>query len=141
MRFKLFAFTYFAVILFSTFNYAQSAGGSLTLGFPMGEFKENVDRLGWGFSGHFLFLPQTPQNPFSIGLNVGFINYGNESRREPYYNVPEVTIDVDRSNNIVNFHVLFQLALPTGIMRPYIEGLFGGSYLFTETTVKNNRND
>jgi len=137
MRSKIFFTLCFAAVIYSATSFAQSAGINFTIGQPMGEFKENVDRLGWGISGHFLFLPQTENNPFSLGLNVGFLNYGNESRREPFSStIPDVTVDVDRSNNLVNFHVLFQLAMTTGIIRPYIEGLFGGSYLFTETSIK-----
>jgi hypothetical protein len=117
--------------------FAQSAGINFMAGLPMGEFKDNVDRAGWGVSGHFLFLPITKENPFSIGLNVGYLNYGSESRREPFSEtIPDVTVDVDRTNNLVNFHVVFQAAWPTGSLRPYIEGLFGGSYLFTETSIK-----
>jgi hypothetical protein len=126
------------LLLISSFNcLAQVAGLNFTLGFPTGEFKNNVKRTGFGVSGEFLLLTPTIQNPFSIGLNLGFINYGSESRREPFSStIPDVTVDVDRSNNIVNFHILFQLAFPTGIVRPYAEGLFGGSYIFTETTIK-----
>ncbi len=127
----------FLLVIISSGCFAQSAGLNFTLGFPMGEFKNNVTRTGFGVSGEFLLLTPTVQNPFSIGLNLGFINYGSESRREPFSStIPDVTVDVDRSNNIVNFHILFQLAFPTGVIRPYAEGLFGGSYIFTETSIK-----
>ena len=49
--------------------------------------------------------------------------------------IPDVVVDVDRSNNLVNFHLLFQIAPPTGNVRPYGELLFGGAYLFTETSI------
>lgn len=129
------------LVLFAFFmlgeSFAQVGGLNFTLGFPSGEFKENVSRTGIGLSGHFLFLTPTGRNPVSIGLNVGFINYGSESRQEPFsQTIPDVVVDVDRSNNLVNFHVLFQLILPAGIIRPYAEGLFGGSYIFTETNIK-----
>ncbi len=127
----------FLLVIISFGCFAQTAGLNFTLGFPMGEFKNSVTRTGFGVSGEFLLLTPTVQNPFSIGLNLGFINYGSESRREPFSStIPDVTVDVDRSNNIVNFHVLFQLAFPTGVIRPYAEGLFGGSYIFTETSIK-----
>jgi hypothetical protein len=47
-----------------------------------------------------------------------------------------IVVDVDRTNNLVNFHVLFQIIPYSGTFRPYAEGLFGGSYLFTETSIK-----
>lgn len=72
-----------------------------------------------------------------IGINVGFLNYGSESRLEPFSStIPDVTVNVDRSNNIINFHLLLQIAPQTGIIRPYFETLFGGSYIFTETSIK-----
>jgi hypothetical protein len=130
-------FILFLFLILSSNSFAQIGGLNFTLGFPTGEFKNNVTRTGFGVSGEFLLLTPTVQNPFSIGLNLGFINYGSESRREPFSStIPDVIVDVDRSNNIVNFHILFQLAFPTGIIRPYAEGLFGGSYIFTETSIK-----
>lgn len=130
------------LILFLTFislnkSFAQAGGINFMLGFPAGEFKENVKRTGFGLSGHFLFLAPAQNRPFGIGLNLGYLNYGQETRREPFsLTIPDVTVDVERSNNIVNFHVLFQLGFPTGSVRPFVEGLFGGSYIFTETTIR-----
>ena len=114
----------------------QSAGGNLMLGFPQGEFKDNIDRLGFGLSGEVLFFNPSERLPFGFGLNVGYMNYGSESRQEPFsLTIPDVIVDVDRSNNLVNFHLLFQIAPPAGDVRPYGELLFGGAYLFTETSI------
>ena len=121
---------------------AQSAGGSIMLGFPQGEFKDNINRLGFGASGQFLFFNPREGLPFGFGLNVGYLNYGSESRREPFSNtIPDVTVDVDRSNNLVNFHLLFQIAPPSGFIKPYAELLFGGAYLFTETSINSQGNE
>ncbi len=121
--------------------YSQAGGLNIMLGFPMGEFKEKVDRLGYGLSGHFLFLAPSVNRPFGIGLNLGYLNYGQESRRVPWGpTAPDASINVDRTNNLVNFHALFQIGFPSGIIRPYIEGLFGGSYLYTETSINGDRN-
>ncbi len=115
---------------------AQSAGGGLMLGFPQGEFKDNIDRLGFGASGQVLFFNPSAALPFGFGLDIGYLNYGSESRQEPFNsNIPDVVVDVNRSNNLVNFHFLFQIAPPSGSVRPYAELLFGGAYLFTETSV------
>ncbi len=128
-----------AILSVISFNkiLAQAGGLNIMLGFPMGEFKDEIDRLGFGLSGHFLFLAPTDNRPFGIGLNVGYLNYGQETRREPFsLTIPDVTVDVERSNNLVNFHVLFQLGFGSGSVRPFVEGLFGGSYIFTETTIR-----
>lgn len=116
---------------------AQSAGLNLTLAIPQGEFKEKVDNVGFGLSGHINFLAPKPKSPFGIGLNMGYIIYGSESRTEPLSsNIPDVFVNVDRTNSLLNFHLLFTIGLPSGRIRPYAEGLFGGSYIYTTTSVK-----
>lgn len=116
---------------------AQSAGLNLTLAIPQGEFKEKVDNVGFGLSGHINFLAPKPKSPFGIGLNMGYIIYGSESRREPLSTtIPDIFVNVDRTNSLLNFHLLFTIGLPTGRIRPYAEGLFGGSYIYTTTSVK-----
>lgn len=137
MKKVLLIFTILVSCLFFNRVFAQSAGLNFTLGFPQGEFENNVKRTGFGVSGHFLLFTPTIKNPFSLGLNLGFINYGSESRAEPFSTtIPDVIVDVDRSNNIFNFHFLMQVVLPEGIIRPYAEALFGGAYIFTETSIK-----
>ena len=114
---------------------SQSAGLNLTLGFPSGEFKENVKRTGLGGNIEgLLWMPSTI--PVGIGLNLGFYNYGSESRREPFsLTIPDVTVDVERSNNIVNFHLLFRMTTNNTKVKPYLDLLFGGAYIFTETKI------
>ncbi len=133
-------FSIFISILMITLSsnvFAQSAGINFMLGFPMNEFKENVSRTGIGGSLHFVFFDPVPMAPFTAGINIGYLNYGSESRREPFsHTIPDVVVDVDRTNNITNFHFLFQLMFPTGPVRPYLEGLFGGAYIFTQTSIK-----
>lgn len=116
---------------------AQAGAINFTLAFPTGEFKEKIDNLGYGLSGEFQFLTPKPKSPFGMGLNLGYIIYGSESRREPLSTtIPDVFVDVDRTNSLVNFHLLFKVGLPQGRIRPYIEGLFGGAYVYTTTSVK-----
>jgi hypothetical protein len=74
---------FFTLIYFGN-SFAQSAGINFTLAFPQGEFKDNVDRLGYGGSLQFLFFDPQPGLPVSFGLNLGYLNYGSESRREPF---------------------------------------------------------
>ncbi len=130
----------FLALAFSITSNAQQAGINFSLAFPQGEFGEQVDNIGFGLSGEFMILSPKPRSPFGFGLNLGYYIYGSESRSEPMWNIPEVFLRVDRTNNLVNFHVLFELGLPAGRIRPYVQGLFGGQYLFTETSVKNENN-
>ena len=75
--------TLFILIIIATGStiFAQSAGINFTLAFPQGEFKDNINRLGYGGSLQFLIFNPSPVMPASLGLNVGYINYGSESRR------------------------------------------------------------
>jgi hypothetical protein len=115
---------------------AQSAGINFTLGFPQQEFRDNMSSTGFGIGGQFNILTPSEFSPVGFGLNVAFYTYGNETRREPFSStIPDVTVDVERTNNLANFHVLFQVAPYRGTVVPYFEGLFGGSYLFTETKI------
>lgn len=137
MKIKLFLLIVLLFMLKSDESFPQAGGLNLMLGFPSGDFKDNVKRTGFGLSGHYLFLAPSINRPFGIGINLGYLNYGQETRREPFsLTIPDVTVDVERSNNLINFHALFQLGFGSGLVRPFIEGLFGGSYIFTETTIR-----
>lgn len=113
------------------------AGFNLLLGFPQGEFKENVDNVGFGLSGHFGYT--IPNSPFSIGAEVGFLIYGRETRQEPLSTtIPDIVVDVETTNNILTGHLLLRVQPPlqTMIVRPYLEGLFGFHYLWTDTKIQ-----
>lgn len=141
---KYFVLILLELITFPLFNkvFAQSAGINFSLAFPINEFKDKVDNVGFGISGEFLLITPKVQSPFGIGVNAGYFIYGMESRREPFsLTIPDVFVNVDRTNNLVNFHLLFQIGLPAGRIRPYVEGLFGGSYLYTETNIKSDYNN
>lgn len=118
---------------------AQTVGGSLVLGLPQGEFKEKIDNLGYGLQLHGTIFTPSKTNPFTVGVNLGYMIYGSESSRRPLSEyIPDVMVDVNRTNNIANFHVLFQVSPFETRVRPYIEGLFGGAYLFTTTKVESS---
>ncbi|MEX2601431.1 MAG: hypothetical protein WD355_07275 [Balneolaceae bacterium] len=113
-------------------------GLDFMLGFPQGEFKQNVDAVGFGLdlTGLYLFS----NAPFAAGLDLGVMTYGNTSRREPFNpNIPEVNIRVETSNNIAFGHFLFRIQ-PRGVpFRPYVDGLFGFNYLYTESKVQDEQ--
>jgi len=66
-------------------------------------------------------------------------NYGNESRREPFSTtIPDVTVEVTTSNNIVQGFFILRGQMPTGPIRLYGDGLIGFNYLFTETKISDS---
>jgi hypothetical protein len=121
--------------------YAQNfqGGGNLLVGLPQGAFKDNVNRAGYGITGNIGLAPSG--YAYMLGVEVGYMNYGTERRREPFSTtIPDVTVDVETTNNFVLGHIFLRLQPNSGSIRPYLEGALGGNYLFTTTSIKNRGN-
>lgn len=107
-----------------------------TLGFPQGEFRQNVDKVGIGGSGYFAY--RFKESPFSVGASIGVLVYGSETRIELLNAaIPEVEVNVTTRNYILMCHLVFRAQPPEGKFRPYVEGLVGFHYLWTDTGVYN----
>ena len=113
----------------------MQAGANFTMGFPQNEFRKNVDNITLGGSGHFLC--RIPNTIFSVGAGLGVLVYGHETREEAFsQTIPDVHVDVTTTNSIFMGHLLFRIQPIDGPVRPYIDGLYGFSYLSTETSIK-----
>ncbi|MGQ0643386.1 MAG: hypothetical protein ACT4P6_21785 [Gemmatimonadaceae bacterium] len=111
-------------------------GISFNYGKPTGEFGDYVNQ-GFGADGFYRFA----LDRYGIAsLRVGgqFLIYGNETRRLPLSSTIGnlVLVDVETSNNILNFGGGLELAIPTPAVRPYVFGQLGSGYFFTETSVE-----
>lgn len=116
---------------------AQTAGGSFMIGSPQNEFRDNVDRLGYGLQLQGTLWSPGKERPFTVGLNLSYMVYGEVNERRPLSStIPDVTVEVNRMNSLANLHLLFQVSPFTGTVRPYLDGLIGGAYIFTTTEVK-----
>ena len=114
------------------------SGLNFMLGNPQGEFRQNVNNLGVGLAGYLIGGPKA--GFAKIGGELGFLVYGSETRKEPFSTtIPDVTVDVTTSNNIVFGHLLVRLQVPAGPVQPYLDGLVGFNYLFTQTSIKNEQ--
>jgi hypothetical protein len=114
-------------------------GLHFNVGFPHGDFKTQLGRNAYGAGGQFFFFPRN--FPLAIGVEGGWMNYGSESRREPFSTtIPDVTVDVNTSNNLVQGFLIGRIQLPKGPIRPYGDYLIGFNYLFTETKISNSNN-
>lgn len=110
-------------------------GLAFTVGVPQGEFAEQNDNLGFGGTMYGAFGPATA--PVLVGFEAGFLIYGHERRSEPFSTtIPDVTVDVTTSNNLVNGHLFARLQPASGVFRPFADALFGFKYLFTETSIR-----
>ena len=104
------------------------------VGIPTGEFGENVTEPGIGITGYGGY--RLPGSPAIIGLSIGYMVYGRESRRERFsLTIPDVTVRVVTENNIVVSDLFLRLQQREGVLRPYVEGLLGFHYLFTKTSI------
>lgn len=102
--------------------------------FPQAGFRENMNRNGWGLDGTIGY--KLPDLPVTVGMDLGLLVYGHESRSEPFSpNIPEVTVRVQTSNNIFTGHFFTRLEAGKGNIRPYADGLIGLHHLFTESRV------
>ena len=118
-------------------GYAQSpfqAGVNFTLAYPLAGFNKNVDGIGLGGTGYFVY--KIPRSPLSIGASLGLIVYGSETREEPFsLTVTDVIVDVTTRNYIFQGHFLIRLQPQQGMLRPYLDGLFGFNHIWTQTGV------
>lgn len=145
---KAYAISLFLFVIIALFTLTQpvlaktnfQGGLSFIAGFPQGEFKDNVDQNGFGIGGEFLYSPST--SPLGIGVSFGYMVYGEESRREPFSTtIPDVEVEVKTTNNIVVGHLILRAQVKQGPIRPYLDGLVGFNYLFTETKIEDVDDD
>ncbi|MEA3245292.1 MAG: hypothetical protein U9Q74_03955, partial [Gemmatimonadota bacterium] len=116
------------------------AGGSLTYADPRGDFAQYVNGA-FGITGHFLHTLDA-EGIVAIRADLGYLNYGQVTRRQPLGGgaLGLITVDVTTSNNIVFGGLGLQLMAPSGPVRPYVNGSAGFSYFFTTSSVEGSSN-
>ncbi|MBI1933561.1 MAG: hypothetical protein HYS24_13595 [Ignavibacteriales bacterium] len=129
------------IFTISTTLFSQQLGLSFMFGYPQGDFRSNVDRMGFGGQLHGTFWTPTHEMPYTIGLDLGYLVYGQVDERKPWVGFPGVYLNLSRTNSLANFHILMEVSPFFGTIRPYLEGLFGGSYIFTQTSVNADYED
>ncbi len=110
-------------------------GAALTYAVPQREFRDNV-KQGFGIDGnvHYKF---DRQGIFSLGGELGFLSYGRETKTVPLSStIGRVYVDLTTSNNIFWMGVGPQLVVPSGPIRPYVNGTAGFAVFWTESSVK-----
>lgn len=102
---------------------------------PLGEFNDYID-WGGGIGGSLLWAFDR-QGAIGLRLDMAYLIYGHETKRVPLGpSLGRVRVDVSTSNNIVVLGVGPQVMMPTGSVRPYLNGTVGMSYFFTESSVE-----
>src|SRR5690625_3324539 len=108
---------------------------NLNIWASQGEFRENVDRLGWGFGlmgGHkFEYWPSLS------GLDMGFMNFGSDLRGEPLSStIADRRVEVRNSDDLRHGDLLLRMMGPPSMLRSYVDGLVGFNYFFTRTSLE-----
>ena len=102
---------------------------------PLGEFKDYID-WGGGIGGDFLYAFDG-QGALGFRVNLGLLIYGYETKRVPLSpSLGRIQVDVNTSNNIFVMSAGPQIMLPSGTVRPYLNGTVGLSYFFTRSSVE-----
>lgn len=102
--------------------------------FPLKGFHDglNANPLGGGLD----MLWRFKGSPVSAGLSLAVQGYGWTTRMEILSpDIPEVPVKVGTGNNIFFGHLLVRLQPAEGKFRPYVDGLVGMTYLWTETGI------
>ena len=103
------------------------------VGVPRGELADNIGTNG-GIGGDFEY--RLGESPVCIGMAVGGLFQDSATRLLPFsLTIPDVLVDVTTSARMVLTHGRMRVQPVTGRVRPYVEGLFGFSYLFTQTSI------
>jgi hypothetical protein len=112
------------------------AGGSLLMGEPQREFRDNGVPRSWGGSGNLVALVDR-RGIFGIRLEGGGMIYGHETKRVPLSSTigGRVMVDVSTVNSILFAGLGPQLMFPSGPLRPYASGTVGIAYFTTQSAV------
>jgi hypothetical protein len=118
---------------------AQSAGLSFVVGSPQNDFRTSNNNTSFGIQFEGSWPSTGKHNPFAIGITGGYQVFQTTDEARPFsLTIPDVWVDVERSHNLANLHLFLKISPFSGMVRPYFELLGGGSYLFTQTTIKSN---
>ncbi|GAB5409882.1 MAG: hypothetical protein BalsKO_22470 [Balneolaceae bacterium] len=104
------------------------------LGSPMGGFQQSLDRNSYGVDMGATY--QIPNTPIHFGGGLIYQNFGWTERSE-YFSpaIQEVKLRVRTTNNMVTPHFLLRIEPDLGAISPFVEGIIGFNYLYTESSV------
>lgn len=115
--------------------------GNFQLGIPQQDFKENLDRIGFGGGGLLLF--QLGTMPLYAGAEFSGMSYDRESI-DYTVNVGGFLRDYElrTSNSIFMMHGMLRIQPNIdGPVKPYLDGMVGTKNLFTRTRLIEDDND
>lgn len=124
------------ILLVSGIIQAQSFNFDIgfAAGSPQGSFQQALDRNSYGFDMAATY--QLPGLPIHVGGGLIYQNFGWAERSEYFSpDIQEVLVRVRTTNNMVTPHFLMRFEPGYGAVRPFVEGIVGINYLYTESSV------
>lgn len=116
----------------------------VTVGIPQGELADGIDDNAFGIG--LLLGGRVPGLPLILGSEVGFMNYGTDSRLsihetvldggiDPDLSFPVEAMSVNVAKNVLLGHFVVRLQPTEGIFLPYIDALAGVKSFLTRVNV------
>ncbi len=118
----------------ATYLIAQpSTSFYFTTAIPVNEYQDFDNEVGYGGNLEFFFISPSKEKPIGMGVSLSYIGQGLY-----FYDDPcdcETNVGNNRANNFINLNMILQVAPTGGTVRPYLETLFGGSYIYSNTDI------
>ena len=108
-----------------------AAGGNVIMALPMGELADQISAgPGVAINGHYNLVRG---GALRLRVDAGFVQYGNEEREVCFSTTVgcRIILDLHTENNIAFGSIGPELALPSGVLRPYVNAGIGFSYFET----------
>ena len=118
----------------ATYLYAQpSTSFYFTTAIPVNEYQDFDNEVGYGGNLEFFFISPSKEKPIGMGVSLSYIGQGLY-----FYDDPcdcETNVGNNRANNFINLNMILQVGPTGGTVRPYLETIFGGSYIYSNTEI------
>lgn len=110
---------------------------NILFGIPQTDFRESLDRNALGLNGSIAF--RIPRLPLYGGVELGIMTYGRDRRIERLSpTIPEIQLEVRTDYDIFTSHLFLRFEPDIHGIRPYVDGLVGLKYLFTESSIRDD---
>jgi len=149
----------------ATYLIAQpSTSFYFTTAIPVNEYQDFDDEVGYGGNLEFFFISPSKEKPIGMGVSLSYLGQGLYFYEDPcdcetnvgnnranmgvslsylgqglyFYEDPcdcETNVGNNRANNFINLNMILQVSPTGGTVRPYLETLFGGSYIYSNTDI------
>ena len=107
------------------------AGGNVIIAMPTGELADQISAgPGVAINAHYNL---SRSGALRLRVDAGFVQYGNEERHVCFSATVgcRIVLDLHTENNIAFGSIGPELALPSGVLRPYVNAGIGFSYFET----------